>query len=657
MATTATTPSPQAASGRPRGLLHAVSFWGGFQIMVLEMCGFRVLQTNLGSSVIVTGTLLTLIMVLLSAGYYTGGKLSRRLGAARPLLGLLLASSVYTELATLLLLEPLGAVSLQVYDALADHSYLQTGVPAALLTLLLYGPPVFVMSMISPFLIRLQSVLQPDADPGVASGFFMSLSTVGSIAGTMLASYVLIPFFGVTVAASASNAVFLGLLTFAFLRHGKAPSRRIALSTAGTLLFAGVCLIGLHSGAAARDPNLVYQAESLYGRIRVQRELDERGRELIAYYPSSLYTHSLLYPDDPLRSLGALIFLAPALLRPPESILVLGSAAGGIARKIERVFPEAHITGVDIDPQIHRVALDVFGINPRQNTLVARDARVFARESRETFDFIIVDLFSGEFIPPHCVTQEFFELVRARLAPGGSVFVNTNMNDVHHELGEDGGPFRAVRHLESTLRAAGFRSLFENSFFHSLFAFPDEVSGRELRAGMLRWLNDPARPASLRSGAGLAAYTTTEVPADRERYRPFTDRWTPDFLIEHKSNERAIYSALADAPSAGPGGVAETVLRLRLAEQARSGDPSLLDLDALVGSLNGISALAVPSDVDTAARYLRYSDDARPVGVPATTHWARLATFYAELHRLGFANDYEALLPVLQELAAYLPPA
>lgn len=656
MASIATSPAFDPASARPRWLLYAVSFWGGFQIMVLEMCGFRVLQTNLGSSVIVTGTLLTLIMVLLSAGYYTGGKLSRRFGAARPLLGLLLISSVYTELATALLMEPLGQVSLQVYDALADHSYLQTGVPAALLTLLLYGPPVFVMSMISPFLIRLQSVLQPDADPGVASGFFMSLSTIGSIAGTMLASYVLIPFFGVTVAASASNAVFLALVAFAFIRHGKAPSRRIALSTVGMLLFAGACLFGLHTRTEASDPNLVYQAESHYGRIRIQRELDERGRELMAYYPSSLYTHSLLYPDDPLRSLGALIFLVPALLRPPESILVLGSAAGGIARKIERVFPDAHITGVDIDPQIHRVALDVFGINPRQNTLVARDARVFARESRQTFDFIIVDLFSGEFIPPHCITQEFFELVRARLAPGGAVFVNTNMNDVHHEL-QDGGPFRAVRHLESTLRAAGFRSLFENSFFHSVFAFPDDVSGHELRAGMLRWLNDPAKPASIRSGAGLAAYTTTDVPADRERYRPFTDRWTPDFLIEHKSNERAIYSALAEAPHPPSEGVADIVLRLRLAEQQRSGDPSLLDLDELVGSLNGIAATAQPSDLDTAARYLRYSDDARPVAVPATTHWAKLATFYAELQRLGFANDYEALLPVLQELAAYMPPA
>ncbi|MEY4544335.1 MAG: hypothetical protein RL685_530 [Pseudomonadota bacterium] len=667
MASISTSTSNGSSEASQAWLLYAVSFWGGFQIMVLEMCGFRVLQTNLGSSVIVTGTLLTLIMVLLSAGYYTGGRLSRRFGSARPLLALLLAASVYTELATALLMEPLGGVSLQVYDALPNHPYLQTGLPAALLTVLLYGPPVFVMSMISPFLIRMQSMLKQGADAGVASGFFMSLSTVGSIAGTMLASYVLIPFFGVTVAASASNAVFLALLAFAFIRHGRASNRRIALSMVGTLLFAGACLFGLHSRTVERDPNIVYQAESTYGRIKIQREKDEQGRELMAYYPSSIYTHSLLYPNDPLRSLGALIFLVPALVRPPENILVLGSAAGGILRKIERVFPNAHVTGVDIDPQIHRVALDVFGVNPRQATLVPRDARVFVRESRETFDFIIVDLFSGEFIPPHCITQEFFELVRARLAPGGGMFVNTNMNDVHHEL-QDEGPFRAVRHVESTLRAAGFPSLFENSFFHSIFAFPDEVSTHELRAGLLRWLNDTTKPASIRSGAGLAAYTTTEVPTDRKRYRPFTDRWTPDFLIEHKSNERAIYSALATdpaqlaaSPSAAPSQpssvVAALALREHLAQQGRSGDPSLVGVDDLISSLNALTASAQPSDLDIAARYFRFSDDVQAVGVPATTHWAKLAAFYADLQRLGYANEYEALLPLLQSLVAYLPPA
>ena len=66
------TAAPTSGGRLPRWLLFATSFLGGFQIMVLEICGFRVLQTTLGSSVVVTGTLLTIMMVLLSAGYYVG---------------------------------------------------------------------------------------------------------------------------------------------------------------------------------------------------------------------------------------------------------------------------------------------------------------------------------------------------------------------------------------------------------------------------------------------------------------------------------------------------------------------------------------------------------------------------------------------------------
>ena len=88
---------PEAPAGAaPASLLLAISFAGGFFIMVLEICGLRVLATHLGSSVFVTGTLLTLYMVLLSAGYYTGGLLSGRWGRApRVLFGLMLGAALY----------------------------------------------------------------------------------------------------------------------------------------------------------------------------------------------------------------------------------------------------------------------------------------------------------------------------------------------------------------------------------------------------------------------------------------------------------------------------------------------------------------------------------------------------------------------------------
>ncbi|MET0414053.1 MAG: fused MFS/spermidine synthase, partial [Polyangiaceae bacterium] len=561
MDATRTEPTTEAPA-LPRWLLFTLSFAGGFEIMVLEICGFRVLATNLGSSVIVTGTLLTVVMIVLSLGYYTGGVLSTRRGGARGLFGLLVLSAAYTGVITAFALEPLAAVSLALHDALGEHVFLRSGLPATLLSVILYGPPVFVMSMISPYLIRLRTLGARQGDPGVQSGFFMSLSTLGSIAGTMLASYVLVPFFGVERSALWSSALFLLIACACWLKAGALGARAQGLRTLGA---AGVVLTFLLTRGARTpelDPSVVYRQESHYGELSVVREVDDAGRTVLTYHPSRIYTHSMLYPDEPLRDLEGTMYLVPGLVRPPSSVLVLGSAAGGSLRALELAFPQARITGVDLDPKVHEVASEMFGVDPARHRLLTADARMHLASSTEQYDLIIVDLFSGEFIPSHCVSVEFFELVRQRLASHGSVFINTNMNDIQHELAPESEPFRAVRHLQATLRAAGFPSLFENSFFHSLFAFPDALPQAKLRADLLAQLADEARPAALRAAAGIAAFTSVEVP-ERGGYRAFSDRWTPSFLIELKSNAASIYEELERSPraAAGPDSlVAERVL-------------------------------------------------------------------------------------------------
>jgi hypothetical protein len=230
------TPQPLARPAQPQSVgeavLLAVSFLGGFQIMALELCGFRILQMNLGTSVVVTGTLLTTIMVLLSAGYYLGGTLER-LRSPRALLVLLLTACAYTQFANVVLLERLSDLTLELRDRLDGFEHLQAGLPAALLSLVLYGPPVLALSMISPWLIRRQSEA-PSSDAGKQSGFIMSLSTAGSIFGTLLASYVLIPTFGVRSTASWTNALLTGVLLLALFASARSAVANRSITDAHT---------------------------------------------------------------------------------------------------------------------------------------------------------------------------------------------------------------------------------------------------------------------------------------------------------------------------------------------------------------------------------------------------------------------------------------
>ena len=63
------------------------------------------------------------------------------------------------------------------------------------------------------------------------------------------------------------------------------------------------------------------------------------------------------------------------------------------------------------------------------------DGRVFLEKTAQTYDFIMVDVFHDNFfIPFHLATAEFFELVRARLAPGGAMVMNVFSPVVETEL-------------------------------------------------------------------------------------------------------------------------------------------------------------------------------------------------------------------------------
>jgi spermidine synthase len=49
---------------------------------------------------------------------------------------------------------------------------------------------------------------------------------------------------------------------------------------------------------------------------------------------------------------------------------------------------------------------------------------VFLRRHSENYDIIMVDAFTGSYIPFHLMTKEFYQLVRERLAPHGAAAFN-----------------------------------------------------------------------------------------------------------------------------------------------------------------------------------------------------------------------------------------
>jgi len=76
---------------------------------------------------------------------------------------------------------------------------------------------------------------------------------------------------------------------------------------------------------------------------------------------------------------------------------------------------------VEIDPVVHRFAEDHFGL-PRINVF-HEDGRAFVEKTKEKWDYILHDVFTGGTVPAHLFTKEMWKSVKAALAEHGVLTV------------------------------------------------------------------------------------------------------------------------------------------------------------------------------------------------------------------------------------------
>jgi predicted membrane-bound spermidine synthase len=121
---------------------------------------------------------------------------------------------------------------------------------------------------------------------------------------------------------------------------------------------------------------------------------------------------------------------APVLFLPPrrQRVLLLGLAAGSVARAVRELAPKAKILGVEYDDAILRLARRHFGLDLLDVEIVAGCALEYLRRNRRSFDLIVEDLFVGpsrSVHKPDWLLTEGYALIRKRLRPGGLVVSNT----------------------------------------------------------------------------------------------------------------------------------------------------------------------------------------------------------------------------------------
>jgi len=385
--------------------------------MALELLGSRLLAPVFGDSIFVWGSLIGVVLSALSAGYYLGGKLAD----IKPNFNVL---SIVILISGLMVLS-LPAIAPPLFD-LAIRLNLGERYAPLLATTLLLGPPSLLLGIVSPYAIRL--VAESFETLGKASGNLYALSTLGSIAGTFLTVFILIPLFGVNKIIFLLGVVLL-IVAFLGLSY---RFKFLVLLILITLPFVAPYMVNRQLTIATYTLALgdtIYETDTPYHHLVVAD----------AYDPSTQSTTRFLIMDDNLHSAMDLqnpnLTVFPytdyfhiGLLLNPNVTRVLFIGGGGFTgpKAFLRDYPNVTVDVAEIDPEVVRVAEQYFAVNasnPRLHIYID-DGRVFLQGTTQRYDLIVLDAYSRSYVPFHLMTLEFFKLVDSHLTSNGIVISN-----------------------------------------------------------------------------------------------------------------------------------------------------------------------------------------------------------------------------------------
>jgi len=430
----------------------------GLTALSAEVIWTRLLSLHFGATVYTFALILAVFLVGLGIGSTIGAELARSIASPRRALGwcqLLLCGAI--AWAAYELTESLPYWPINPSIATTPWFTLQLDLVRCLWVVL---PGAMLWGASFPLALAATAPTEQDAGR-LASGVYAA-NTVGAIVGSLLTSFVLIPWIGsshaeqVIIIASALSALLMLEPSYAGAGNpanakgwnvGATIVLAIAMVAAGLLARSVHALPGLlvaygrYAATRVGQANVIYVGEGLNAAVAVS-ELSNGVRN----YHNAGKVQASSEPQDMRlqRMLGHLTTLIP---EHPRRVLVIGCGAGVTAGAVSVDPAVDHETIAEIEPLVPRVVSTYFSEhnfdvvrNPKVRVRID-DARHFVETTDETFDAVTSDPLDPWVKGAAMLyTVEFFELVKAHLNPGGVVtlFVQlyeSNTDAVKSEIG------------------------------------------------------------------------------------------------------------------------------------------------------------------------------------------------------------------------------
>lgn len=436
---------PQTAAVPPglRRFLYGTAALTGAAILIVEILGAKLLSPYVGTSHFVWTAQIAVTLVSLAAGYWLGGWMVDRSQDLRRLYGCIFIAGIYLSVTVPFA----GRVA---FSCLA----LPLAIGSLLASLFLFFVPLTLLATVGPFVIRVLTAHVGDV--GGTVGRLSAVSTLGSVLGTVLVGYVLVPLLPNSVTMWVTAGVLMAVAVIYFAVWRRATGGFVALLAVTMAL--GWAALRSQSRPWPEELREIASYHSNFGQLQVFED-GERRYFLNDYLQQNTY--------DPKTKLSTSLFTyslhglarvhAPRL----DDVLCIGLGVGIVPMQFAQ--DGARVTAVEINPDVIPMARAHFDFDPAKVRVIVGDGRQFLNTATEQYDVVILDAFLGDSAPTHLMSREAFAAIRRVLRPEGVLVINS-LGDL--AAGHDFLTASLDRTLRAVFGAVSIRATGNGNVFH-----------------------------------------------------------------------------------------------------------------------------------------------------------------------------------------------
>lgn len=375
-------------------LLYFLILLEGIASIAIEVLTLRQLSPVVGTSIIVTSSVIGVFLLFLSIGYYYGGQ-CKTPSIKTIIKNFLIAGGWVGLTLSSLFIDFLGPNLLGF-----SYSWILLYTAGAI------GYPIFLLGKTVPITTNLIKANMP----GEASGKALFISTIGSVVGSVGLSLIVFRYLGV---AQAIFIVCISLMLPWLLIEHKKPFAKLV----DTIILIPIFLI-IYS-INIQINSLMFFKQNAYADY-FTAVTNKKTNEKIFY----VNNQSASRIDNNLLVFEYITHINNFLKNREiknSNILVLG--AGGFT--ISKVNTDNKFTYVDIDPDIKNVVEQSGFNNPINGGFISEDARVYIKKPNIKHDVVIIDVYSNRLdIPQYFTSVEFFKNIDSILNKNGYAIYN-----------------------------------------------------------------------------------------------------------------------------------------------------------------------------------------------------------------------------------------